>query len=95
MVHLYYYHPSGYSFPLYIEPWLKTSLTGETVAKPKGVRRRAKEGEERNKMDIALDAMEFLLPDLSFSVLVMDSWYTSRWFCHALTGLNVAWIGDA
>ena len=96
MVHLYYYHPSGYSFPLYIEPWLKTSLTGETVAKPKQARRRAKEGEERNKMDIALDAIELLLPDLSaFEVLVMDSWYTSRWFCHELTGLNVPWIGDA
>ncbi len=72
-----------------------TSLTGETVSKKKA-RRRAREGEERSKLDIALDATSWLLPEMgTFEALVMDSWYTNRWFGYELSELNVPWIGQS
>jgi hypothetical protein len=96
VVHLYYHHPHRPGYSLYAEPWLKTSMDGSTTPKPKEARRRAKPGEERSKLDIALDALEAFLPEVeSYEAVVFDSWYTARWFCCALTHQDVPWIGDA
>jgi len=93
VVHLYYYHPHRPGYSLYVEPWLKTSSTGET--KPKPGRRAAREGEERSKMDIALDGVKQMLPQVKAAeALIFDSWYSARWFYHELTQLDVAWIGE-
>ncbi len=95
IVHLYYYHPQRPSYSVYMEPWLKTSLAGETLSKHKA-RRRARPGEERSKLDIALEAIEQIRGrGLNFEAVVMDNWYTVRWFGHALSDLQVAWIGEA
>lgn len=94
VVHLYYYHPHRPGYSLYVEPWLKTSSTGETKAKTG--RRAAREGEERSKLDIALDALKQVLPEVeAYEAVIFDSWYMARWFCHELTQLGVAWIGEA
>jgi hypothetical protein len=94
VVHLYYYHPHRPGYSLYVEPWLKTSSTGET--KPKTGRRAAREGEERSKMDIALDGLKQILPQVKAAeAVIFDSWYSARWFYHELTQLGVAWIGEA
>ncbi|MEZ4834933.1 MAG: hypothetical protein R2873_23595, partial [Caldilineaceae bacterium] len=50
-VHLRYHHPHRPDYSLHLEPWRKTSATGEAKSK-KQARRRATEGEERNKLDI-------------------------------------------
>ena len=94
VVHLYYYHPHRSGHSLYVEPWLKTSGTGET--KRKTARRAAREGEERSKLDIALGALKQVLPEVkAFGAVIFDSWYSARWFYHELTQLGVAWIGEA
>lgn len=94
IVHLYYYHPRRPSYSLYMEPWLKTSATGETV--PKKGRRRARPGEERSRLDIGLDAIEDIVGRFPcFQALVMDSWYTARWLGYELTQLQIPWIGEA
>lgn len=94
IVHLYYYHPKRPGYSLYMEPWLKTSATGETV--PKKGRRRARPGEERSRLDIGLDAIEELMGRFpSFQAIVMDSWYTARWLGYELTQLQIPWIGEA
>lgn len=94
IVHLYYHHPLLPSYSLAMWPWLKTSLTGETKSKNQA-RRPAREGEEMSKLDIAFMLVQQLLDNLSFSALVFDNWYTTRWFLHALTEAGHAWIGDA
>ena len=94
VVHLYYYHPKRPGYSLHLEPWLKTTATGEARSK-RGARRRAREGEERNKMDIALDAVEAHLETVSqLEAVVFDTWYTARWFCAELSQLGVAWVGE-
>jgi hypothetical protein len=96
IVHLYYDLPGSGGYSLYVEPWLKTSKTGETVPKPRSAFRRAKEGEERSKLDMALDALERYLPIVQhYEALVMDSWYTVRWFCATLSDMTVPWVGEA
>lgn len=96
VVHLYYHHPHRSSYSLYAEPRLKTSLDGSTRPKPTQARRRAQEGEERSKLDIALEALQTLLPEVeSYEAVIFDSWYTARWFCYALTQQGVPWIGEA
>jgi hypothetical protein len=96
IVHLYYDFPGPGGYSLYVEPWLKTSLHGQTRPKPRGHARRAQEGEERSKLDIALDAIERYLPMVQhYEALLMDSWYTVRWFCASLTEMNVPWVGEA
>jgi len=96
VVHLYYHHPNRRSYSLYLEPWLKTSATGESQAKPRSARRPAKPGEERNKLDIALAAVELYQSQIEpCEVVLFDNWYTAHWFCHALTCLQLAWIGEA
>ena len=93
VVHLYYYHPHRPGYSLYVEPWLKTSRTGE--AHPKTARRAACEGEERSKLDIALAALrQWLAEAQACEAVIFDSWYTARWFCYELTQLGIAWIGD-
>jgi hypothetical protein len=95
-VHLYYYHPHRPGYSLYLEPWLKTSLDGRTKPKPQGARRPALPGEERSKLDIALDALKAYLPEVSaFEAVVYDSWYTARWLGYELTQMQVPWIGEA
>jgi hypothetical protein len=95
IVHLYYYHPKRFSYSLYMEPWLKTSATGETVSKG-DARRRARPGEERSRLDIGLEAVEEVLQrNLPFQALIIDSWYTVRWLGHELTQRGVAWVGEA
>lgn len=94
IVHLYYHHPRLQSYSLGMYPWLKTSLTGETLSKNKA-RRPAREGEEMSKLDIALMLVTRLLASISFSALVFDSWYTVRWLLHEFTQAGHAWIGDA
>jgi hypothetical protein len=94
IVHLYYYHPHRPGYSLYMEPWRKTSATGETQAK--SGRRRAKEGEELSRLDLGLQAIERVLSQFPhFQAVVMDSWYTARWLCAELTALGLAWIGEA
>ena len=94
IVHLYYYDPKGYSYSLYMEPWLKTTLTGETVAKTG--RRRARPGEERSRLDIGLEALEHIVvARWPFEAVIMDNWYTVRWVGHELTQCQLAWIGEA
>lgn len=96
MVHLYYDLPGMAGYSLYVEPWLKTSLDGQTRSKPRHGARRAREGEERSKLDIALDALEHYLPLIQFyEALLMDGWYTARWFCARLTEMSIPWIGEA
>lgn len=96
VVHLYYHHPGRRSYSLHVEPWLKTSASGESQAKPRNARRRAKPGEERNKLDIALQALGLYRLQLEpLEVVLFDNWYTAHWFCHALTELKLAWIGEA
>ena len=56
IVHLYYYHPHRAGYSLFMEPWRKTSATGETKAKT--ARRRAIPGEEFSRLDIGLQAIE-------------------------------------
>ena len=93
VVHLYYHHPHRPGYSLHVEPWLKTSLTGET--KPKTARRAAREGEEHSKLDIALAALRQWLPEAqACEAVIFDSWYTARWFCYQLTQLDITWIGD-
>ncbi len=95
VVHLYYYHPHRPGYSLYVEPWLKTSATGETRSK-RGARRRAQPGEERSKLDIALEALEAHLDLVSqVEAVIFDSWYTARWLGHELSTLGITWIGDA
>jgi len=94
VVHLYYHHPHRPGYSLYVEPWLKTSRTGES--EPRTARRAAREGEERSKLDIALDALKQVLPEVeTFEAVLFDCWYTARWFCHELTQLGAPWIGEA
>jgi len=94
IVHLYYYHPHRPGYSLYMEPWRKTSATGET--KTKTARRRAQEGEELSRLDLGLQAIERLVSQFPhFQAVVMDSWYTVRWLCAELTALGLAWIGEA
>jgi len=96
IVHLYYDLPGPGGYSLYAEPWLKTSKEGETVSKPRHAARRAQEGEERSKLDIALEVLERYLAIVQYyEALLMDSWYTVRWFCAALTEMGVPWIGEA
>ena len=96
VVHLYYHHPSRRSYSLHLEPWLKTSASGETQSKPRNARRRVEPGEERSKLDIALEALElYLLQVQPLEVVLFDNWYTAHWFCDALTELELAWIGEA
>jgi hypothetical protein len=96
VVHLYYDYPGPGGYSLYVEPWLKTSQTGQTQPKPRSRARRAREGEERSKLDIALDALEHYLPLVrDYEAVLMDNWYTARWFCAALTEMGVPWIGEA
>ncbi len=96
IVHLYYDYPGPGGHSLYAEPWLKTSLDGQTQPKPRDSARRAREGEERSKLDIALDALEHYLPQVQhYEALVMDGWYTVRWFCATLSEMGVPWVGEA
>lgn len=96
VVHLYYHHPHRPDYSLYVEPWKKTSATGETKAKPGSARRPAQEDEERNRLDIGLDAVRDFLPLLAdYQAVVFDSWYTARWLGHAFTQLDVPWVGVA
>jgi hypothetical protein len=95
VVHYYYYHPKRPGYSLGVRPHLKTSETGETQPKPKGARRRAREGEEHTKLDIALD----MLPEIEtliseYEALVFDSWYTARWFIYELSQREVPWVGE-
>jgi hypothetical protein len=96
LVHLYYYHPHRPGYSLYVEPWLKTSMDGSTKPKPKQARRPAHPGEERTKLDIALDALKDYLSQVgTFEAVIYDSWYMARWFCYALSELQIPWIGEA
>jgi hypothetical protein len=95
VVHLYYYHPKRPSYSLHLEPWLKTSATGETQSK-RGARRRARPGEERSKLDIALDAVEMHWDSVApLEAVAFDSWYTARWFCYELSQAEIPWVGEA
>jgi hypothetical protein len=95
MVHLYYYHPQ-ISYSLMVEAWRKTSLSGECDAKPTHAHRRAKPGEERSKLDIALDGLAHFLPLLADKpTVVFDGWYFARWFVASLSALGVAWVTQA
>lgn len=95
VVHLYYDLPGAGGYSLYTEPWLKTSLDGSTKPKPRSEARRARAGEERSKLDIALDALEHYLPQVAhYEAVVIDSWYTVRWFCAALSQQGMPWVGE-
>jgi len=96
IVHLFYYHPKRPGYSLYMEPWLKTSATGERVSKGDR-RRRAREGEERSRLDIGLEAIEQLVARFPrrFQALIIDSWYTVRWLGYELTQQGIPWIGEA
>lgn len=94
-VHLRYHHPHRPDYSLHLEPWRKSSATGEAKSK-KQARRRAKAGEERNKLDIALDAIITYLPLMGdVHTVIADSWYTARWFIHELRQLDLTFIGEA
>lgn len=96
VVHCYYHHPAGPSYSLALEPWRKTSRTGETQAKPPHAHRRARAGEERSKLDIALDHLQQLRPWLGVQTpVIFDGWYFARWFVAALTQLGLTWITQA
>lgn len=96
VVHLYYDAPHRPRYSVYVEPWLKTSVDGTTEPKRRGQYRPALEGEERSKLDIALDALTRYLPLIDkYEAVIFDSWYTARWFCHALTEMGVRWVGEA
>lgn len=94
IVHLYYYDPKAHGYSLYMEPWFKTTLTGETVAKTG--RRRARPGEERSRLDIGLDALTHIVAARwPCEAVLMDNWYTVRWVGYELTQLRLNWIGEA
>lgn len=96
LVHLYYYHPHATSYSLSAALWRKSSLTGECKRKPTNAMRRAKAGEEKSKLDLALDMLEALLPAMPVKpTLLFDSWYCARWFVAQLTALGFAWISQA
>lgn len=96
VVHLYYHHPHLPDYSLYVEPWKKSSAMGETKPKPRRATRPARPDEQRNRLDIALDAVRDFVPLLSdYRAVVFDSWYTARWLGHELTQLDVRWIGAA
>jgi hypothetical protein len=96
VVHVSYHHPCQPSYSLMLEPWRKTSRGGETQAKPPHAHRRAQAGEERSKLDIALDGLEQLLPWIGVRTpVIFDGWYFARWFVAALTHLGLAWISQA
>lgn len=96
VVHWYYHHPDGPSYSLALEPWRKTSRTGETKPKPPHAHRRAQAGEERSKLDIALDHLEEIQELVDDSIpLIFDGWYFARWFVASLTKLGFAWITQA
>jgi hypothetical protein len=96
LVHLYYYHPRTTSYSLSAALWRKSSLTGECKRKPTNAMRRAKAGEEKSKLDLALDMLEALLPQLAVKpTLLFDSWYCARWFVAQLSALGFAWISQA
>jgi hypothetical protein len=94
-VHLRYHHPHRPDYSLHLEPWRKTSATGEAKSKQQA-RRRAQAGEERSKLDIALDAIiryQDLMADVR--TVIADSWYTARWFIYELRQLGLTFIGEA
>jgi hypothetical protein len=96
LVHLYYYHPSAYSYSLAAALWHKRSLSGTCKAKPTHAVRAAKADEEQSKLDLALTLLESLLPLLvEKPTLVFDSWYCARWFVKRLSELGFAWISQA
>ena len=96
VVHLYYHHPQRPNYSLYAQPWRPTSATGETKPKPSGAVRPARPDEEQSRLDIALAAVRDFLPLLAdYGAVIFDSWYTARWLGHALTQLDVRWIGVA
>ena len=97
-VHLYYHHRSRPGYSLGLRPWLKTSeLEGPlpSTAEKTG-RRRAKEGEEKSRLDIRLEMIEEIdRQDWPFEAVVMDSWYTARWLLWELTKQGIAYVGEA
>jgi Transposase DDE domain. len=97
-VHLYYHHRSRPSYSLGLRPWLKTSeLEGPlpSTAENPG-RRRAREGEEKSRLDIGLEMIEGVLQrGRPFEAVVMDAWYTARWLMWELTRRHVAYVGEA
>jgi hypothetical protein len=96
LVHLYYHHATKLSYSLSASLWRKSSLSGETRAKPRNAMRRAQAGEELSKLDIALNILESLAPLMADKpTVVFDSWYLARWFVAALTKLGFTWISQA
>lgn len=96
LVHLFYAHAHNPSYSLSACLWRKSSLSGETKAKPPNAMRRAKAGEELSKLDIALEILESLMPLMPVKpTIVFDSWYFARWFVAGLSQLGFAWISQA
>ena len=97
-VHLYYHHRRRPGYSLGLRPWLKTSeLEGPlpSTAEKTG-RRRAKEGEEKSRLDVGLEMIEEIdRQDWPFEAVVMDSWYTARWLLWELTKQGIAYVGEA
>ena len=100
--HLYYHHRSRPGYSLGLRPWLKTRLKTSELEGPlpstteKTGRRRAKEGEEKSRLDVGLEMIEEIdRQDWPFEAVVMDSWYTARWLLWELTKQGIAYVGEA